>query len=70
MSEAEGRALDNIDIHTNDAYFQIMDVGDRIVIPYGTANAANTHEDLSELERAANWMASEMTTSDGKQFTG
>ena len=38
----------------------------KVVIPYGTVSAKNTHEDFSDLTHAAETLAAAMTTSSGE----
>jgi len=39
------------------------------VIPYGTVNSKNTHEDYADLQAAAKTLSSVMTTSGGDSYT-
>ena len=69
LSEAESQALNSLDISSYDAYFSIQDVGDRVIIPYGSSTSANTHEDFGDLENAATDLAALLSTSKGTPYT-
>ncbi|CAG5111974.1 Oidioi.mRNA.OKI2018_I69.chr2.g6239.t1.cds [Oikopleura dioica] len=65
-SEEETQAL--LSVSAFDAFFSVMDEGDKVVFPFTTSYLSNEHEDLKDVKTAAEGIARFMTTSSGDRY--